>query len=100
MDVFEQWLDNSWQMNMHDRKEGIFTKKAACICPECPSYNQKSSNDKELIYCLTGKSPLCTVKEHDCNCMKCSVTAELGLIYHDFCLSGSEASQRYSHELH
>ena len=100
MDAFEQWLDNSWQKNARDRKEIMADKKAACICPECPSYNQKSYDDKELICCITGKSPLCISEVRDCSCMKCSVTAELGLIYHDFCFTGSEAAQRYAHEVH
>ncbi|MDP2796355.1 MAG: DUF2769 domain-containing protein [Methanoregula sp.] len=100
MDAFEQWMDNSWQKNAHDRKESMLIKKAACICPACPSHTNKSSDDKELIYCITGKSPLCTAEVRDCSCTKCSVTAELGLIYHDFCFTGNEAAQRYANEVH
>jgi hypothetical protein len=100
MDAFEQWLDNSWQMNARDRKGIMSVKKAACICPACPSRNQETYGGKELMYCLTGKSPFCTAELRDCSCTKCSVTAELGLLYHDFCFAGSEAAQRYAHELH
>jgi hypothetical protein len=39
MDTFELWLDNSWQKNVNDLKEIMAIKKAACICPECPSYH-------------------------------------------------------------
>ncbi len=33
MDTFELWMDNSWQKNVHDRKEIMDIKKVACICP-------------------------------------------------------------------
>jgi hypothetical protein len=100
MDAFEQWLDNSWQKNARERKEIMADKKAACICPECPSSNQKSYNERHLICCITGTSPLHTTDVRECSCTQCSVTAELGLLYHDFCVAGSEAAQRYAHEAH
>lgn len=100
MDAFEQWMDNTWQKNARDRKECMAVKKSACSCPKCPSHSQKSCDDRELIYCITGKSPFFTSEVHDCSCRNCPVQAELGLMYHDFCVTGSEAAQRYAHEAH
>jgi len=99
-DIFEQWLDNSWQKKAHDRKEIMDAKRAACICPACPSYNRCADENKELIYCVTSKSQLCISEDRGCTCRKCLVMLELGLIYHDFCVKGSEAAQRYDHEVH
>jgi hypothetical protein len=53
-----------------------------------------------LLYCIAGKSMLCISEDAGCTCRKCPVTQELGLRYHDFCLKGAEAAQRYEHEVH
>jgi hypothetical protein len=98
MDVFEEWMDESWQKNARDRKDIMTAKKAACICPVCHAQNKKPCDVSELIYCISRKSPLSTSDTCECNCTKCSVSAELGLQYQDFCLKGSEAAQRYTHE--
>ncbi len=100
MDVFEQWLDTFWQMPARGRKEYMAVKKAACTCPKCPSYNRCAEGSKELVYCITGKSPLCIAENHGCTCTDCAVPSGLGLKYRNFCTGGSEAAQRYEHEVH
>ncbi len=100
MDTFEQWLNNFWLMNARDRKVSMTDKKTACACPKCPSYNNCADESKELVYCITGKSPICISEDFGCTCRNCSVSPEIGLMYHDFCLKGSEAAQRYEHEVH
>ncbi|MFA6225708.1 MAG: DUF2769 domain-containing protein [Methanoregula sp.] len=75
-------------------------KRIACTCPKCPSYNRCAGERKELVYCIAGKSPLCISEDLGCTCRNCPVTPELGLTYHDFCFKGSEAAQRYEHEVH
>ena len=100
MDVFEEWMDESWQKNARDRKDIMTAKKVACICPTCHAQNNKSCGNSELIYCISSKSPIRSVKSSECNCTKCSVLAELGLQYQNFCVKGSEAAQRYAHEAH
>ena len=100
MDVFEHWLDNAWLKNAHDRKEIMEAKRAACSCPACPSFNRCAGENKELIYCITGKSQLCISEDRGCTCRNCLVMQELRLKYHDFCMKGSEAAQRYEDEVH
>jgi hypothetical protein len=100
MDLFSQWLENSWMKNAQDKKAIMVEKRAACSCPHCPSYNRCADECRELVYCISGKSPLCISEDRGCTCRKCSVTPELGLQYHDFCIKGSEAAQRYEHEVH
>jgi hypothetical protein len=100
MDMFEQWLENSWMRNAHEKKAIMEEKRLVCTCPACPSYNRCAGESKELVYCISGKSPLCITKDLGCSCRKCPVTPMLGLKYHDFCFKGSEAAQRYEHEVH
>jgi hypothetical protein len=100
MDLFEQWFEQSWQMKLPAKKAIMEEKRAACACSTCPSYNRCAAQSKELVYCITGKSPLCISLDNGCSCRNCSVISDLGLKYHDFCLKGSEAAQRYEHEVH
>ncbi|MDD1692039.1 MAG: DUF2769 domain-containing protein [Methanoregula sp.] len=100
MDVFEQWLNMSWEKNAKERKQITNEKRAVCICPACLSYNRCAQENHELLYCIAGKSMLCISEDAGCTCRKCPVTLELGLTYHDFCLKGAEAAQRYEHEVH
>ena len=100
MDAFGRWLDNSWQKNAKDRKAILAIKRNTCTCPKCPSYNRCADESRELVYCITGKSPICISEDRGCICSNCFVSPELGLKYHDFCFRGSEAAQRYEHEVH
>jgi hypothetical protein len=100
MDAFEQWLNRSWEKNAKERKQITLKKREICLCPECPSYNRCAREHDELLYCITGKSMLCISEDAGCTCKKCPVTRDLGLMYHDFCLKGGEAAQRYEHEVH
>jgi hypothetical protein len=100
MDVFEQWLNLSWEKNAKERKLLTNEKRAACTCMDCPSYNLRARENNELLYCITGKSMLCISEDRGCTCRNCPVTTDLGLRYHDFCINGGEAAQRYEHEIH
>jgi hypothetical protein len=100
MDAFGRWIDNYWQLTLHDRRVLTEKQKAICICGECPGYNRCARESGESVYCITGKSPRCISDDRGCTCNKCPLTAEIGLSYHDFCMKGSEAVQRYEHELH
>jgi Protein of unknown function (DUF2769) len=99
MDIFEQWLNMSWEKSAKDRKNLMDEKRSACRCQACPSYNRCALEHHELLYCITGKSMLCISEDSGCTCRNCSVMTELGLMYHDFCMKGGEAAQRYEHEL-
>jgi hypothetical protein len=100
MNVFEEWLEKSWHKKAQDKKAIMAEKRISCTCTKCPSYNRCADESEELVYCITGKSPICISEDHGCTCRKCPVSSELNLKYHDFCLKGSEAAQRYEHELH
>ena len=64
MDVFEQWLNMSWEKNAKERKQITNEKRSVCICPVCPSYNRCARENNELLYCIAGKSMLC-ISEDD-----------------------------------
>jgi hypothetical protein len=99
MDIFEQWLNMSWEKSAKDRKNLMNEKRSACRCPACPSYNRCALEHHELLYCITGKSMLCISEDSGCTCRNCPVMTELGLMHHDFCMKGGEAAQRYEHEV-
>jgi hypothetical protein len=98
MDAFEQWLNMSWEKNAKERKRITHEKREACICPACPSYTSSARDTHEMLYCIAGKSMLCISEDRSCTCRECAVTQELGLRYHDFCLKGGEAAQRFEHQ--
>ena len=100
MDAFEQWLDLLWQKNLKERKRFSDEKRAACACPSCHTYNRCAHDISELLYCISGKSMLCISEYHGCTCKNCPVMREMELKYHDFCMNGGEAAQRYEHEVH
>jgi len=93
----EQRSDMSLQKD--NKKAFMEEQRIACICPKCPSYNQCADQGGELVYCITGKSPVCITQDRGCICRKCSVTPEIGLMYHDFCFKGSEVAQRSEHNV-
>jgi hypothetical protein len=99
MDAFEQWMNMSWEKSPKERKDLTHEKREACICPSCPSYNNCATHHNESLYCIAGKSMLCISEDKGCTCRQCTITDELGLKYHDFCMKGGEAAQRYEHEL-
>jgi hypothetical protein len=99
MDAFEQWMNMTWEKTAKERKEITHKKRESCICPACPTYNRCAREQNELLYCITGKSKLCISEDNWCTCRNCSVTGELGLKYHDFCLKGWEAAQCYENEV-
>ena len=100
MDIFEQWLDDSWEKSAKERKYLVNEKRSVCCCPKCPSYDRCAQEQNELLYCITGKSMLCISEDNGCVCRNCPVMAGLGLRYQNFCLNGGEAAQRYEHEVH
>lgn len=86
MDTFEATLKEKAQDMERLRKD--------CICPDCPTYTDCARNAKELLYCVTGRSPSCITEDFGCICPGCPVTVELGLEYQTFCIGGSEAELR------
>jgi len=56
MDVFEQWLNMSWEKNAKERRHLTNEKRSECICRACPSYNHCAQKNNELLYCIAGKS--------------------------------------------
>jgi len=100
MDAFEQWLAAFWEKSVKQRKSLAKEKQSVCVCSSCPTYNRSAQETGESVYCITGKSHLCITENCSCTCRKCNIVTELGLKYHEFCIKGGEAAQRYEHELH
>jgi len=100
MDIFEQWLNMSWEKNAKERKNLMNEKRSACRCPACHSYNRCAREHHELLYCITGKSMLCISEDAGCICRDCPVMTALGLRHQYFCMKGGEAAQRYEQEVH
>lgn len=68
--------------------------KMVCVCPSCPSYNDCARDNKELAYCLVGKTQHCKIDEQGCICPDCPVTLELELKNTYYCARGSELQMR------
>ncbi|MGD8505818.1 MAG: DUF2769 domain-containing protein [Candidatus Bathyarchaeota archaeon] len=94
MDRFEQAMQQMKQMTEEDRMKIIESKKKLCICSGCPTYNKCASENKELLYCALGKSPLCITEENNCICPTCPLTEQMGLNHQYFCTRGPEREQR------
>jgi len=60
-----------------------------CICMDCPTYNECMKENKEGLFCSTGKS-ICKIGEAGCICGDCPITNEYDLISLYYCLIGSE----------
>jgi len=95
MNTFEQIMQNLASMPKDERAKLIDAQKAHCICVECPSYTDCAKNSQEVFFCGIGQSFTCISQDKGCICPTCPVTANLGLKYKDYCLKGSEKSQRY-----
>jgi len=100
VDAFSLWMEKYLQMTLHDRRSFTEQQKTLCTCGKCPSYNRCARESGESVYCITGKSSRCISEDCGCTCRTCPITTDLGLFYQDFCMKGSEAVQRYEHELH
>jgi hypothetical protein len=95
MDKFEQMVQAMAKMPPAELAKAVEAKKAACICPDCPTYTRCAKDAKELLYCAIGKSFMCISEEKNCICPSCPVTAEFGLKYKYFCTRQAEKAQRY-----
>ena len=87
-------MDKFEKMAEEERKKAIKENKKACICPDCPTYNECAKENGELFYCVAGKSRTCIIKESGCICPACPMTETLGLTKDYFCVKGTERQQR------
>jgi hypothetical protein len=86
MEIFEQTL--------LDIKKKIPELKSQCICPDCPSFNECARDEKEILYCIYGRSFTCVTEDLGCICPGCPLITDLGLVNLTFCLHGSKQAQR------
>ena len=61
---------------------------AACICPDCPTYNTCMGRADEKLYCSRGKTD-CDPKARRCTCPDCPVWANYDLTSTYFCQDGA-----------
>jgi hypothetical protein len=94
MDKFEEMMMKMKDIPEEKMKEMMMKNMKLCTCPQCPSYNGCAKEEKELLYCATGKSQGCITGEKGCICGSCPVTPKMGLKHGYFCTRGSEKEQR------
>lgn len=94
MDKFEEAMQAMSKLSDEEKMKMLEEKKKACICADCPSYNECAKAKNELLYCAIGKSPECVTEEKGCICPTCPLTEELGLKNGYFCTRGSEKELR------
>lgn len=61
---------------------------SACLCPDCPTYNDCMRDNAELLFCGRGGTS-CEVSAVECICGDCSVWAENSLSSYYFCIRGA-----------
>lgn len=78
------------------REQELERFKSQCICPICPTYNDCSKKEGELLFCIIGESIDCIIEKKDCLCPPCPFARRLnfGARYNTYCLRGSEMEQR------
>lgn len=67
--------------------------QSLCLCATCPTYKDCGGDQKESVFCTHGASS-CIVDGKGCLCDDCQVYERMGLTKGQFCIDGSEASQR------
>lgn len=95
MNKFEETITNLVKLSPMERSNNIKKETAACICPDCPTYNDCAKNAQELLFCAHGGSFVCIAREADCLCPGCPVTSDFGLTHDYFCTRGAETTQRW-----
>jgi len=67
-----------------DKPENL---RANCICERCPSYSERVRDEKELLFCIGGKSS-CTLEKYGCICNDCPVYKDKNFSDYYFCIKG------------
>jgi len=99
MDIFEETIADLKKKSPKEKAEFIADLKSKCPCPGCPSYNSCAQKAGEKLFCINGKSFMCISEEKGCNCPKCPLAKDIGLMYKFFCNRGSEMAQRYEYTI-
>jgi hypothetical protein len=94
MDSFEKMLKDLDMKQGEGKDKEMARLKAACICPDCPTYNKCAGDRQELLFCFLGKSAQCIKDELGCICPDCPVAAEAELVNLYYCTAGSEKEMR------
>jgi len=103
MDKFERKMEEirrmSEKMSEEEMNKSIEEEKKICLCPECPTYNDCTARQNQLLFCALGKSEGCEINKIQCLCPTCPVADEYGLKYTFFCDNGSEQELREMDQL-
>jgi hypothetical protein len=94
MDAFENFLEKIAALDEKDRAAALIEQNKRCICGRCPTYNECMREQDELIYCIIGRSPMCSFEKKGCICPTCPVKEAIGLKKAYHCVRGSETEQR------
>jgi len=68
--------------------EDIAENASACLCPDCPTYNNCMGGADEKLYCARGRTA-CEVTARRCVCPDCPVWSRNGLSTTYFCTGGA-----------
>lgn len=89
---------NLESLTEEEKADLISENRRLCSCEICPAHNMCAKKNKELVYCLSGKSPECITHARMCYCVKCPVHFKLKLKKIYYCLRGSELEQKRKEE--
>ncbi len=93
-DKFEELAKNLERLDTMGRTGLLKGLRDRCACPSCPTYTECARSNKELLFCIEGKSPTCITKAVRCICDTCPVELEYGMKNLFYCIEGSEAEKR------
>lgn len=62
--------------------------REACLCPNCPTYDECMAMEEEALYCGTAVT-ICELTKAGCICGGCPVFSEYGLAGTYFCEAGA-----------
>jgi hypothetical protein len=99
MDTFETLMKQMKTMSPAEQATWMDDTKKRCICPNCPTHTTCAKNNKELLFCMNGKSFMCISAEKGCLCPTCPVHADTGMKHKSYCTRGAEKAQRYENAL-
>ncbi|MGD1003896.1 MAG: DUF2769 domain-containing protein [Methanoregulaceae archaeon] len=65
-----------------------------CICVNCQTYNECMREKGEILFCIIGRSPMCTFDKKVCACLLCPVKDNYRFSNLYYCILGTEQKQK------
>jgi len=90
MERFESEIRRLSALPPEEHEAWVRRMTELCRCPDCATYTECNSRNRELLFCYLGKSEGCEMPSRTCDCPVCRVTDELGLKFCFYCRMGPE----------